>query len=165
MNYRTIKWIIFIVLSLTAPALLFLLVVVMLFPAVFFLAGIGYMIPKAFSSGHAGETFSFILIFGIHALIYFGLYYGISVLIAKVIALVKNLWIRNSIVAAAVLGLVSLTQFSIYGGGGHGPIRLYTLNGLIAETNSTYGAGTFQIVYGATIILLIGILLFPKIRK
>lgn len=152
-------------LSLTVPALLFLLVVVMLFPAVFFLAGIGYMIPKAFSPGHTGETLNFILIFGIHALIYYGLYYGISVLLAKAVALVKNLWIRNSIVAAICLGLVSLTQFPIYGGGGHGPMRLYTISGLIAETNKTYGPGTFQIVYGISIILLIGILLFPKFRN
>jgi hypothetical protein len=137
----------------------------MLFPAVFFLAGIGYMIPKAFSSGHVGETLNFILIFGIHGLVYFGLYYGISVLIAKAVALVKNLWVRNSIVAAICLGLVSLTQFPIYGGGGHGPMRLYTLKGLVAETNQTYGAGTFQVVYIATIVLLAGILLYPKIRR
>ena len=165
MNYRTIKWIIFTLLSLTVPALLFLFVVVMLFPAIFFLAGIGYMVPKAFHSGHVGETLNFILIFGIHALVYFGLYYGISVLIAKAITIIKNLWVRNSIVAAICSGLASLTQFPIYGGGGHGPMRLYTLSGLIAETNKTYGAGTFQIVYGATIILLIGILLYPKIRN
>jgi uncharacterized membrane protein len=147
------------------PALLFLLVAVMLFPAVFFLAGIGYMITKAFSSVHVGETLNFIVIFGIHALIYFGLYYGISALLAKVISLIKKIWIRNSIVAAICLGLISLTQFTIYGGGGHGPMRLYTLSGLIAETNKTYGSGTFQIVYGITIILLIVIIFFPILSK
>jgi len=138
--------------------------VVIFFPAVFFLAGIGYMIPKAFSPGHVGETLNFILIFVIHALIYFGLYYGISALLAKILCLIKNLWIRNSILAAICLGLISLTQFQIYGGGGHGPMRMYALSGLIAETNKTYGTGTFQIVYGAAIILLIVILFFPKIR-
>ena len=153
MSYRTIKWVIFTVLSLTVPALLFLFVVVMLFPAVFFLAGIGYMIPKAFYSGHVGETFNFILIFGIHAFIYFGLYYVISVMMAKAITLVKNIRVRNSIVAVICIGLVSLTQFPIYGGGGHGPMRWYTLNGLIAETNRTYGSGTFQLVYMVAIIL------------
>ena len=84
---------------------------------------------------------------------------------AKAITLVKNIRVRNSIVAVICIGLVSLTQFPIYGGGGHGPMRWYTLTGLIAETNRTYGSGTFQLVYAVTIILLIGILMFPKIRK
>ena len=162
MDYRSIKWIIFTVLSLTVPALLFLFVVVMLFPAVFFLAGIAYMIPKAFAAGHTGETLNFIVIFGIHALVYFGLYYGISVLLAKVISLIGNRWIRNSTVISICLGLISLTQFPIYGGGGHGPVRLYTLSQLIEETNKSYGSGAFQIVYGIAIVLLLGMLIFQK---
>ena len=62
MNYRSIKWIIFTALSLTAPAMLFLVMAVMFMPAIFFVAGIVYMIPKAFAPGHTGETLSFIII-------------------------------------------------------------------------------------------------------
>ena len=72
MEYRTIKWIIFTVLALTAPAMLFLVMAVMFVPAVFFVAGIFYVIPKAFVSAHTSESLSFIAILGIHTLVYAG---------------------------------------------------------------------------------------------
>ena len=55
MNYRFAKWTIFLVLSLTAPAMLFLVMAVMFMPAIFFVAGIGYVIPKAFVPGYTTE--------------------------------------------------------------------------------------------------------------
>jgi hypothetical protein len=79
MDYRSIKWIIFTGLSLTAPAMLFFVMAVMFMPAIFFVAGIGYVIPKALSPGHFGESLSFIVILGIHALVYAGLYYVVSI--------------------------------------------------------------------------------------
>lgn len=94
MDYRSIKWIIFTGLSLTAPAMLFLVMAVMFMPAIFFVAGIGYVIPKAFSPGHASESLAFIVILGIHALIYAGLYYGVSVLFAKAITLIKKRFVN-----------------------------------------------------------------------
>jgi hypothetical protein len=165
MNYRSIKWIIFTVLSLTVPTLFFLFVVVMFVPAIFFVAGVGYVIPKVFTSGHFGESLGFIAILGVHALIYFGLYYGVSVIVAKLISLIKGRLIRNSIVVAICSGLVFLTQFPVYGSGGHGPMYWYTLSQLFGELNKSYGTGAVQIVYGAAILLLFGILLFPKYKN
>ena len=165
MDYRSIKWIIFTGLSLTAPAMLFLVMAVMFMPAVFFVAGIGYVIPKAFSPGHAGESLSFIVILGIHALVYAGLYYGVSVLFAKAVTLIKKRFVRNTIVVVFCLGLVFLTQFPVYGGGGHGPIRWHPLSKLLGDFNNSYGACTVEIVYGATILLLCGIMLIQKLKK
>ena len=165
MNYRSIKWIIFTVLSLTVPAMFFLFMVVMFIPAIFFVAGIGYVIPKIFVPGHTGESLGFIAILVVHALIYFGLYYGVSVLVAKVITLVKGRLMRNCIVVAICLGLVFLTQFPVYGGGGHSPIRWFPLSHVLGDLNKSYGTGTVGIVYGATILLLFGILLFPKLKN
>ena len=165
MSYRSIKWIILTVLSLTAPAMLFLLMVVMFVPAIFFVAGAGYVVPKVFTPGHTGESLGFMAILGVHVLIYFGLYYGISALVAKAITLVKGRLMRNAIVVAICLGCVFLTQFSVYGGGGHRPIRWSPLPHVLGEVNQMYGTGTVGIVYGAAILLLIGILLFPKLKS
>lgn len=165
MNYRSIKWIIFTALSLTVPTVFFLFVVVMFVPAIFYVAGIGYVIPKIFTSGHFGESLGFIAILGVHGLIYFGLYYGVSIIVAKLISLIKGRLLRSCIVGVICLGLVFLTQFPVYGGGGHGPTYQYTLSQLFGELNKSYGTGAVQIVYGAAILLLFGILLYPKFKN
>lgn len=165
MNYRSIKWIIFTGLSLTAPAMLFMVMAVMFMPAVFIVAGIGYVVPKAFNPGHFSESMSFIVILGIHALVYAALYYGVSVLFAKAATLIKRRLVRNCIVAAFCIVLVVLTQFPIYGGGGHGPIRWHPLPKLLGEFNKSYGAGTVEIVYAAAILLLGVKLLIQKLKK
>jgi hypothetical protein len=165
MDYRSIKWIIFTGLSLTAPAMLFMVMAVLFMPAVFFVAGIAYVIPKAFSPGHFSESLSFIVILGIHVLVYAGLYYGISVLFAKVVTLIKRQLVRKGIVAVFCVGLVLMTRFPIYGGGGHGPIRWHPLSKLLGEFNQSYGAGTVEIVYGVAILLLGVGLLIQKLKK
>lgn len=165
MSYRSIKWIIFSALSLTVPTLFFLFVVVMFVPAIFYVAGIGYVIPKVFISGHFGESLVFIAILSVHALIFFGLYYGLSVIVAKLISLIKNRLVRNCIVTAICSGLGFLTQFPVYGGGGHGPVKWYTLSQLFGELNKSYGTGTVQTVYGAAMLLLFVTLLFPKVKN
>lgn len=151
-------------LSLTVPTIYFLFMAVMFVPAIFFVAGIGYVIPKVFSFRHFGESMAHIGILGVHALIYFGLYYGVSAIVAKVITLIKGRIIRNCIVVAIFLALMFVTQFPIYGGGGHGPMHWFTLFQLFGEINKSYGPGAVQIVYGAALILLFGILLYPKFK-
>ena len=165
MDYRSIKWTIFTVLSLTAPAMLFLVMAVMFMPAVFFVAGVVYVIPKAFIPAHTTESLSFIVMLGIHALVYGGLYYGVSVLLAKVISPIKRRFVRNCIVAAICLGLMVLTQFPVYGSGGHGPMRWFSLAEFFSDINESYGTGTVEIVYGAAILLLGGMVLIRKLRK
>ncbi len=165
MDYRSIKWIVFTGLSLTAPAMLFLVMAVMFMPAIFFVAGIGYVIPKALSPGHTGESLTFIVILGLHALVYAGTYYGVSVLFAKAVTLIKRRLIRNCIVALFCAGLVFMTRFPIYGSGGHGPMRWHPLSKLLDDFNKSYGAGTVEIVYGASILLLCGAILIRKFMK
>jgi hypothetical protein len=165
MDYRSIKWIIFTALSLTVPAMFFLVMAVMFIPAVFFVAGIGYVIPKAFSPGHGKESLWFIAILGVHVLVYAGVYYGISVLVAKAITMIKGQVARSCTLVILCLGLVSLTQFSIYGSGGHGPMRWHPLSHFLGDLNRSYGTGTVEIVYGTSIFLLCGILLFRKLKN
>lgn len=165
MDYRSVKWTIFFGLSLTAPAMLFLVMAVMFMPAIFFVAGIAYVIPKAFRPGGTGESLTFIVILGVHALVYAGLYYGISVIFARAVTMIRQRLVRNSIVAAFCIGLVLMTQFPIYGAGGHSPIRWHPLAELLKDFNRSYGAGTVAIVYGAAILLLAGVLLIPKLKK
>jgi hypothetical protein len=165
MDYRSIKWTIFTVLSLTAPAMLFLVMAVVFIPAIFFVGGIVYVIPKAFIPAHTTESLSFIVIFSIHALVYAGLYYGVSVLLAKVITRIKGRVVRNCITVAFCSGLVLVAQFPVYGSGGHGPMRWFSLSELFSDINKSYGIGTVEIVYGAAMLLLCGMVLLRKFKK
>ena len=165
MDYCTVKWIIFTALTLTVPAILFLVVVVMIMPAVFFFPGIGYSFFKLFKGGSIGETLSFVVIFGGHALVYTALYYALSVVIARLINLIGNNAVRVCTVAVLCLALAAITQFPVYGGGGHGPMRWHNLAALLAEVNKSYGAGSAQLVYGAAVLLVAGFLLRHHFRK
>jgi hypothetical protein len=163
-NYRSIKWIIFTVLFLTIPAMFFLGMAVMFMPAVFFVAGIGYVIPKLFKPGHANESLGFIAFSSIHVLVYTGIYYGISVIATKAVTMVKNREARLCTLVALILSLVFMTQFRIYGGGGESPIKWVSLTEFLIDINKSYGAGTVPIVYGTAICLCV-ILLFRKPKK
>jgi hypothetical protein len=164
-NYHSIKWIIFTFLSLTVPAMFFLVMAVMFIPAIFILAGIFYVIPKVFIPGHASESLWFIVILGLHVSLYAGAYYVISVLSAKAIMMMKGQLARACILAVFCMGLVLLTQFPVYGGGGHGPIRWMALSAVFGDVNKSYGAATVAIVYGTAILLLCVKLLSKKHRK
>jgi len=165
MDYRTIKWIVFTALAMTVPVMFFLFVVVMFMPAVFFVAGMGYVTPKLFLPGHTAESMSFIVLLGLHALIYTVVFYGISVAIALGIRLIKRQAVRVCTVAAVCLGLVLVTQLPIYGSGGRGPMRWYTLAEFFTDLNASYGTGRAQMVYGGTLLVLAGFLVFQKRRQ
>lgn len=163
-TYRSIKWIIFTALFLTIPALLFLGMAFMFMPAVFYVAGIGYVIPKLFRPGHANESFAGIVMLGIHVLVYAGIYYGVSVMVAKVITMIKNRVARLCTLGAFILSLGLMTQFRIYGSGGESPIKWVSLTEFLIEINKSYGPGTVLIVYGTAICLCV-FLLFRNPKK
>lgn len=152
MSPRLIKWTIFTALLLSVPALLFLVQVVMFLPAIFFAAGVLVVVPKLLVPGHAAESFWFLLFLGAHLLVYGGLYYLISLLLAKVISLIKAPLGRLIATAALVAGLLVLTFLPIYGGGGHGPMTWEPLPDLFAEINRDYGRYTAVLTYGATLL-------------
>jgi hypothetical protein len=141
--------------------------VVIFIPAVFFVAGIFYMFLKILSAGHssARESLWFIVFLGVHSLVYSGLYYVISIGAARLIIRMHGKLARNVMVGSLCLGLVFMTQFPVYGGGGHGPIHWKPLNSILGEINKMYGTGTAEIVYGLTILLVCGTLLLHKLRR
>ena len=106
MTYSVMKWALFTLLLLVAPALLFLVMAFMFMPAIFFAAGILYMIPKALVPAHTSETLTFIGFFGLHLLIYVGLYYLISVAAAKLLFLIRNARARNAAFTVVCIGVV-----------------------------------------------------------
>jgi len=158
MSYSTIKWTIFIALLLTVPAMFFLVQVVMFFPAIFFVAGIMFMVPKALIHLKT-ETLWFIAIFGIHILVYFGIYYLVSIIVAKLISIIRSDTFEKIVVGAILLVLVVITQLPVYGSGGHGPIEWVTLSEFLTDLNKSYGKFTVITVYGCT-VLFIGFFIF-----
>lgn len=165
MSYRTIKWTIFVALSLTVPAMLFLVQAVMFFPAIFFAAGILFLIKKIIITLGSHDTIPFLIIFIIHFLIYFGIYYLISVIIAKLISKIQSGNVKKIVVAIILIGLVIITQLPLYGAGGHSPMQWVTLSGFLTDLNNTYGRFASLAVYGSTAII-VGLLIFwGKILK
>ena len=165
MSYSTIKWTIFVALLLTVPAMLFLVQAVMFYPAIFFVAGIVFMIQKAIINLGSNDTLPFIVIFGIHILIYFGIYYLISVIAAKLISIIQSANVKKIIVATILVGLVIITQLPVYGGGGHGPIKWVTLSKSLADLNKSYGKFTVVGVYGCTALLIASFIFWRRNRN
>jgi hypothetical protein len=144
--------------------MLFLVQVVMFIPAIFFVAGMAVVIPKIFSSGHTTESLWFTIFLGAHALIYAGVYYVVSLLVAKAVIRIRGKLARNVVLGIFFLGLLCLTLQPVYGGGGHGPMRWDTLIGMLAELNKSYGNGAVEVVYGSAILLLCVVMLFQRYR-
>ena len=143
MDYTSIKWILFVALLLTVPAVLFMIQVVFFIPAAFFLAGMIAGMTKLWS-GSVGETAIFIAFFGVHLLVFGSLYYGIAVLLAKGVSAMSSPAVRAAIVVTLVLGLGTLTQLPIYGGGGHQPVKWGPLSAVIQPE---YGPAAIPLVY------------------
>ena len=61
----------------------------MFLPAIFFAAGVLVVLPKLLVPGHAAESAWFLLFLGVHLLVYGGLYYLISLLLAKAISFIE----------------------------------------------------------------------------
>ena len=159
------KWGLFLVLMLTAPALLFLIQVFMLMPAIFFAAGILFMIPKVVFSSSAMETMTFIGFFAAHLAVYAGIYMLLSMGIAKLLSLISKPKTRNAAFALVCLGLASVALFPVYGAGGHGQTYRGTLLYVFEEVNRDYGSFTAIIVYGTVLVFSSAVWLYRNRRR
>ena len=145
--------------------MLFLVQAVIFFPAIFFLAGIVFMVQKTLINLGSHDTLTFLVIFVIHLLIYFGIYYLISVIAAKLISIIRSANVKKIIVATILAGLVIITQLPVYGGGGHSPIKWVTLSEFLADLNKSYGKFTVIAVYGCTALLIASSIFWRKNRN
>lgn len=152
-------------LLLIAPALLFLVQAFMFIPAIFFAAGILYMIPKATLASHSSETLAFIGIFGIHLFVYAGVYILLSIIMARLLFLIRSPRFRNLAFGVVCLSVVSLALFPIYASGGHGPVTRATLFDVFREVNQGYGPYTVVIVYGFCLVCLAALFLYRHLRR
>jgi hypothetical protein len=119
-------------------------------PAIFFLAGIIAGSVKVFS-GSVGESAAFIAFFGMHLLIFGTVYYGISVLLAKAIAMISSSSTRLGVVIVLVLALGALTQLPICSAGGHQPMKWVSLSALVEPE---YGSAAIPLVYVPSIAIV-----------
>jgi hypothetical protein len=159
------KWTLFTVLFLFAPALLFMVMAVRFMPAIFFAAGIFAMIPKVAVPAHTSETLVFLAFFGVHLLVYVGLYWLLSMVLAKILFLIRSPIARNALFVLLCLGVASLGLLPIYGSGGHGPMNWETLADVFKEVNDGYGRFSVATVYGAYFLGLAAVLIHRKRRR
>jgi hypothetical protein len=165
MRQRTIMWTLLLAMFLTLPTMLFLVQAVMFIPAIFYVAGILYMIPKALTSGSLGEMLTFLLFFGVHLGVYFVIYYVIGAILAKLISLFPNAFARHASVVALCAAMVAVMFFPVYGGGGHGPIQWETFGRVVQELERDYGRGATLIIYGGTLVVIGAIVGFKWWRR
>ena len=165
MSYFTIKWTIFVALLLTVPAMLFLVQAVMFFPAIFFLAGIVFMVPKSLIHLGSHDTLTFLVIFVIHFFVYYGIYYLVSVIAAKLISIIQSGKVKKIVVATILVGLALITQFPVYGAGGHGPMKWLTLSEFLADLNKSYSTQAVITVIGFTVLLIASFIFWRKYRN
>lgn len=165
MNRLTIRWILFVVMFLTLPSMLFMVQAVLFIPAIFYVAGILYMIYKVTIWGNFGETFVFILFFGVHLVVYFVLFIVIASILATLTSMLTNQIARYVVVALLCCAMVVVTFFPLYGGGGHGPIEWVTLPELIGTVERDYGTGSTLAVYGGTLVAIAALVGFRRWRR
>lgn len=140
-----IRHALFLALVLIAPALVFLIQVVFIIPTALIPTGIVYMFLKMADSGLRMESLWISLFFGLHALIFIGLYWMLAWLLARLLASRAALALRLTLAGLVAGALIRVALLPVYGGGGHGPmhlsplpeflgslIRQYDLRGLVA---------------------------------
>jgi hypothetical protein len=154
MHYRSIKWLVFTTLFLTAPAMLFLVMSVMFMPAVLFTAGLVVVIQKLISGGPAGESLTFIVLLGIHIFIYTCAYYGLAALLARLLVRIRNTAVRTLLALALCGSLMSVALLPVYGSGGHGPMRWLPLAAFLEEINRSHGPHSTVLVYVAGLLAI-----------
>lgn len=161
MSYRAIKWTILWALFLTVPSMLFMVQAVIFLPAIFFVGGLFVSLSKIPQQG-ISEPIIFVVFLGVHLLIYFTVYYVISILTAKVISRIRSVNIRHITVFSVIIGLAILTLLPIYGGGGHGPIRW---GSLLSAVGKDYGTNALIIMYLPAIILPVMVIIFQRRKR
>lgn len=161
MSYRAIKWTILWALFLTVPSMLFMVQAVIFLPAIFFVGGLFVSLSKIPQQG-ISEPIIFVVFLGVHLLIYFAVYYVISILTAKVISRIRSVNIRHITVFSVLICLGILTLLPIYGGGGHGPIRW---GSLLFSVGKDYGTKALIIIYLPAIILPVMFIIFQRWKQ
>jgi hypothetical protein len=164
LDYRTMKWALFLLLLFFAPALLFMIQVFMIVPAIFFLAGIFFVMTKFINPASFFENLAFIAFLAIHLLIFGGLYYLIAMLLAKLTSLIKPLGARTLVFFGLCCAAIAPAFFPLYGSGGHGPAKMGNLLYALEEVDRSYGPMTSLMVYGGA-LLAIAAITFWRRRK
>jgi hypothetical protein len=153
MNERTFRRILFAALLLVAPTIIYLVQVVFVVPTVFVPAGLFYMFYKLVAHGWSNDVPIFIVFFVVHLAVFGSIYALLAWLVGKLCCLFVHGWLRLVPLALLLVGLGALTQLSIYGGGGHGPMKVGPIQDMLAELGRDYGSGAVYAVYGSAVFL------------
>lgn len=162
LDRRTMTWLFFLLLLFFAPALLFMVQVVMVIPTVFFAAGLLFLLTKLIHPAHLLENLAFMGIFALHLAIFGGLYYLLALLLAKLTSSIKRQGPRMVVFLGLCCAAVAPAVFPLYGGGGHGPARMGNLFYALEEIDRSYGSMTSLLVYGGALLVVAAILLWRR---
>jgi hypothetical protein len=150
----TMKWGLFAVFFLVAPAPVIVFNSFMTGPVIFVAASLISLIAEAFTPG-AAPNVEIIGYFAIHLLLFVLLYYLAALGTAKGLALIANRRVRHCAFAALVLGGALVAFCPVYGGAGihsgaWGPITFF-----FAKLNeSHFGPNAALYIYGPFLLSL-----------
>ncbi len=134
---------------------------VIFLPAIFFVGGLFVSLSKIPQQG-ISEPLIFVVFLGAHLLVYFAVYYVISLLTAKVVIRIRSINIRHITVFLMLICLGILTLLPVYGGGGHGPIRW---GSLLSAVGKDYGIKALIIIYLPALILPVMVIIFQRRKR
>ena len=148
------KWGLFAVLFLVAPAPVIVFKTYMTGPVVFVAASLVSLIAEALRPSGTAHA-QIVGYFAIHLLLYAGFYYLAAVVIAKGLSFVANRRVRAFAFAALALGAALMAVLPVYGGAGTHGGAWGPINFFFAKLNdSHFGPNAALTIYGPLLLCL-----------
>ncbi len=164
-DYRFMKWGLFTVLFLTAPAPVIVFQSFMTGPLIFLAASVLTMTAEQWVPGNT-MTWALIGYFTLHLMLFAGIYLLAAMAAARLISLIPGSRARAATIAAAAMGALLVALLPAYGGAGihggrWGPLTRFfeTLNG------SHFGPLAAIKIYGPFAVFLGAGYLYRKLRR
>ena len=162
---RFMKWALFAVLFLTAPAPVIVFDSFMTGPVIFLAASIAPMTAEQWVPGNT-MTPTLIAYFALHLMLFAGLYLLAAMGAAKVISLIPARPARVACFAAAALGALALALLPVYGGAGiHGGNWGSLARFFETLEASHFGPQAAAKIYGGFFALLGAGVLYRELRR
>ena len=141
----------FFMLLAVGPAFLFLGQAMIFEPPAAIFASVVSQVWGIAARGENANLFS-IAFFVAHFAVFAFFFWVVSFIVAKLIWRVKQRSIALVLSGLAIFGILLVTQFSVYGSGGHGATRVAPLQEFLRD-DKLFGGG-FQLSYGVSVAII-----------
>ena len=150
--------IIYVLLLALAPGFVFLIQAVLFLPPALIFSGVPSVIWLQLSSGNVGSV-ALVAFFLGHFLLLAGLYWLIAFALGRLVVFFRQPRISRIVFGLVLVGIIAVSQLSIFGSGGHGPSELGPLQTLFFESSYLPGNSLFLYLASVAFFALIAVVL------